>query len=93
MVGKKSSGGEEFNISAIGMGLEDKNIQDIDENLHSRQLAVYGRETTRRLFASNVLISGMQELGAEIGVCDCGSNWFCLVQVFLFMRLKMIVRG
>jgi ubiquitin-activating enzyme E1 len=40
---------------------------DIDEDLHSRQLAVYGRETMRRLFASNVLISGMQGLGAEIG--------------------------
>ncbi|XP_051130239.1 ubiquitin-activating enzyme E1 1-like [Andrographis paniculata] len=39
---------------------------EIDEDLHSRQLAVYGRETMRRLFASNVLISGMQGLGAEI---------------------------
>ncbi|PIA37529.1 hypothetical protein AQUCO_03000241v1 [Aquilegia coerulea] len=39
---------------------------DIDEDLHSRQLAVYGRETMRRLFASNILISGMQGLGAEI---------------------------
>ncbi|PKI49887.1 hypothetical protein CRG98_029725 [Punica granatum] len=38
----------------------------IDEDLHSRQLAVYGRETMRRLFASNILISGMQGLGAEI---------------------------
>ncbi|XP_076904023.1 ubiquitin-activating enzyme E1 1-like [Bidens hawaiensis] len=48
------------------MGLEDVNMQDIDEDLHSRQLAVYGRETMRRLFASNVLISGLQGLGAEI---------------------------
>ncbi|KAI4340338.1 hypothetical protein MLD38_025187 [Melastoma candidum] len=39
---------------------------DIDEDLHSRQLAVYGRETMRRLVASNVLVSGMQGLGAEI---------------------------
>ncbi|KAL8039073.1 hypothetical protein ABFX02_10G011800 [Erythranthe guttata] len=39
---------------------------EIDEDLHSRQLAVYGRETMRRLFASNILISGMQGLGAEI---------------------------
>ncbi|XP_059626436.1 ubiquitin-activating enzyme E1 1-like [Cornus florida] len=45
---------------------EDGNPQDIDEDLHSRQLAVYGRETMRRLFASNILISGMQGLGAEI---------------------------
>ncbi|XP_074586971.1 ubiquitin-activating enzyme E1 1-like [Curcuma longa] len=39
---------------------------DIDEDLHSRQLAVYGRETMRRLFSSNVLVSGLQGLGAEI---------------------------
>lgn len=39
----------------------------IDEDLHSRQLAVYGRETMKRLFASNVLVSGLQGLGAEIG--------------------------
>ncbi|XP_022034390.1 ubiquitin-activating enzyme E1 1 isoform X1 [Helianthus annuus] len=42
------------------------NQSDIDEDLHSRQLAVYGRETMRRLFASNILVSGMQGLGAEI---------------------------
>lgn len=40
---------------------------EIDEDLHSRQLAVYGRETMRRLFASSVLISGINGLGAEIG--------------------------
>jgi ubiquitin-activating enzyme E1 len=40
---------------------------EIDEDLHSRQLAVYGRETMKRLFASNVLVSGLQGLGAEIG--------------------------
>uniref|UniRef100_A0A453HS27 THIF-type NAD/FAD binding fold domain-containing protein n=1 Tax=Aegilops tauschii subsp. strangulata TaxID=200361 RepID=A0A453HS27_AEGTS len=39
---------------------------EIDEDLHSRQLAVYGRETMKRLFASNVLVSGLQGLGAEI---------------------------
>ncbi|PKA56184.1 Ubiquitin-activating enzyme E1 1 [Apostasia shenzhenica] len=38
----------------------------IDEDLHSRQLAVYGRETMKRLFASNVLVSGLNGLGAEI---------------------------
>ncbi|CAA2967353.1 ubiquitin-activating enzyme E1 1-like [Olea europaea subsp. europaea] len=41
-------------------------IGDIDEDLHSRQLAVYGRETMRRLFASNILVSGLQGLGAEV---------------------------
>ncbi|GAB4824302.1 E1 ubiquitin-activating protein, variant 3 [Ancistrocladus abbreviatus] len=50
----------------ITMVMGDGNLPDIDEDLHSRQLAVYGRETMRRLFASNVLISGMQGLGAEI---------------------------
>lgn len=49
-------------------------VQEIDEDLHSRQLAVYGRETMRRLFASNILISGMQGLGAEIGRDDVFLN-------------------
>jgi hypothetical protein len=49
------------------MALVNGNSPDIDEDLHSCQLAVYGRETMRRLFASNVLVSGMQGLGAEIG--------------------------
>ncbi|XP_057862947.2 ubiquitin-activating enzyme E1 2 isoform X1 [Cryptomeria japonica] len=39
---------------------------DIDENLHSRQLAVYGRETMQRLHGAKVLISGLQGLGAEV---------------------------
>ncbi|KAG0490532.1 hypothetical protein HPP92_007395 [Vanilla planifolia] len=43
-----------------------KKPMEIDEDLHSRQLAVYGRETMRRLFASNVLVSGLQGLGVEI---------------------------
>lgn len=51
-------------IMALGNG----NSNDIDEDLHSRQLAVYGRETMRRLFASNILVSGLQGLGAEIGM-------------------------
>ena len=45
-----------------------KTPSEIDENLHSRQLAVYGRETMKRLFGSNVLISGVNGLGAEIGL-------------------------
>ncbi|KAK1562815.1 hypothetical protein Q3G72_017558 [Acer saccharum] len=60
-----SSGGDNGTDSLI-MALGNGNSADIDEDLHSRQLAVYGRETMRRLFASNVLISGMQGLGAEI---------------------------
>ncbi|XP_043724924.1 ubiquitin-activating enzyme E1 2-like isoform X2 [Telopea speciosissima] len=70
-----SSGGENnFSNSSSGnnhvgqpnMALGDGNPPDIDEDLHSRQLAVYGRETMRRLFGSNILISGMQGLGCEI---------------------------
>jgi len=50
---------------------------EIDEDLHSRQLAVYGRETMKRLFGSNVLVSGLQGLGAEIGMS-------CLINLLLF---------
>ncbi|KAG2332948.1 hypothetical protein Bca52824_004128 [Brassica carinata] len=48
------------------MAFGNSNRNEIDEDLHSRQLAVYGRETMRRLFASDVLVSGMHGLGAEI---------------------------
>ena len=47
---------------------------DIDENLHSRQLAVYGRETMRRVFSANVLISGLNGLGVEIGKGSLHNN-------------------
>ena len=40
---------------------------DIDEDLHSRQLAVYGRESMRRMAAANVLIVGAMGLGVEVG--------------------------
>ncbi|KAL6534408.1 E1 ubiquitin-activating protein [Orobanche hederae] len=66
------AGGGNFNGSnGVGNGkapIGDGQPHEIDEDLHSRQLAVYGRETMRRLFASNVLISGMRGLGVEIGV-------------------------
>ncbi|MBA0825342.1 hypothetical protein Goarm_021940 [Gossypium armourianum] len=61
---RNSSGSSSVVEPAMAPG--DSNHNDIDEDLHSRQLAVYGRETMRRLFASNVLVSGMQGLGAEI---------------------------
>ncbi|KAL9425937.1 hypothetical protein AB3S75_032831 [Citrus x aurantiifolia] len=66
---EKSAASDSNNSNGAGssiMGLGNGNPSDIDEDLHSRQLAVYGRETMRRLFASNILISGMQGLGAEI---------------------------
>lgn len=64
-----SSGSGGFRVvQQLDMAFGNSNRQEIDEDLHSRQLAVYGRETMRRLFASNVLISGMHGLGAEIGM-------------------------
>ena len=48
-------------VSKAGDGLV------IDEDLHSRQLAVYGRESMRRMAASNVLIVGALGLGVEVG--------------------------
>lgn len=60
-------GGNEPRLNMTSFGNNNSNNHEIDEDLHSRQLAVYGRETMRKLFASNVLISGMQGLGVEIG--------------------------
>ncbi|KAL1196930.1 Ubiquitin-activating enzyme E1 2 [Cardamine amara subsp. amara] len=66
-IGLKSNiGGNESRLNMAAFGNNNSNNHEIDEDLHSRQLAVYGRETMRRLFASNVLISGMQGLGVEI---------------------------
>ncbi|KAH7624317.1 hypothetical protein Ndes2526B_g00502 [Nannochloris sp. 'desiccata'] len=39
---------------------------EIDEDLHSRQLAVYGKESMRRMATANVLIIGLNGLGCEI---------------------------
>lgn len=65
--GDVSANGNATNVRTGGISPVDlRNLSDIDEDLHSRQLAVYGRETMRRLFAANVLISGLQGLGAEI---------------------------
>ncbi|KAH0739914.1 hypothetical protein KY290_038619 [Solanum tuberosum] len=65
--GDVSANGNATNGRTGGISPVDlRNLSDIDEDLHSRQLAVYGRETMRKLFAANVLISGLQGLGAEI---------------------------
>ena len=37
----------------------------------SRQLAVYGRETMRRLAGARVLVVGANGLGVEVGACPC----------------------
>ncbi|GMP49014.1 hypothetical protein CsSME_00016153 [Camellia sinensis var. sinensis] len=67
VIGSSSSNLSSASIRVLpDMAFGNGNPMDIDEDLHSRQLAVYGRETMRRLFASNVLVSGMQGLGVEI---------------------------
>jgi hypothetical protein len=45
----------------------------IDEDLHSRQLAVYGRESMSRMANANVLILGMKGLGVEVGASPAWS--------------------
>lgn len=44
-----------------------QHTMQIDEDLHSRQLAVYGRASMRRMAASDILICGARGLGVEIG--------------------------
>lgn len=68
IIGSSNSGNHSGSSGVVEMAFGNGNSTDIDEDLHSRQLAVYGRETMRRLFASNILVSGMQGLGAEIGM-------------------------
>ena len=46
--------------------MSNTNENKIDEDLHSRQLAVYGRESFRKLVGAKVLISGLNGLGAEV---------------------------
>ena len=46
--------------------MSNTNEKKIDEDLHSRQLAVYGRESFRKLVGAKVLISGLNGLGAEV---------------------------
>lgn len=49
-------------------GSADGGNVEIDENLHSRQLAVYGREVMRRMAGASVLVSGANGVGVEIGM-------------------------
>ena len=95
VVEQEQEQGEEIPI----MGLGNPNSQDIDEDLHSRQLAVYGRETMRRLFASNVLVSGLQGLGAEIGIYLLFKSliifelWLILILIFFFCLFISLFGG
>lgn len=40
---------------------------ELDEDLHSRQIAVYGRESMHRMAAARTLVLGMNGLGVEVG--------------------------
>lgn len=80
---KIEEGNKVFNLSGNTM-----EKMDIDEDLHSRQLAVYGRETMRKLFQSNVLVSGINGLGAEVGKIQIRSLFFYLLFYYL---LRFIV--
>ena len=42
-------------------------VVELDEDLHSRQLAVYGREAMRRMVGASILVSGLRGLGVEVG--------------------------
>ena len=44
----------------------EEDIPVIDEDMQSRQMAVYGRESMQKLRKASVLISGLNGLGAEI---------------------------
>lgn len=39
----------------------------IDEDLHSRQLAVYGKESMKRMANADIVILGLKGLGVEVG--------------------------
>lgn len=46
----------------------------IDEDLHSRQLAVYGRGAMKRMAGATVLVCGLGGLGVEVGESEDGSG-------------------
>jgi hypothetical protein len=63
------SSAKRFRSDTEKMGKQEPSagLVEIDEDLHSRQLAVYGRDTMRRLFGASVLIQGLKGLGVEVG--------------------------
>eukprot|EP00339_Tiarina_fusa_P025896 CAMPEP_0117023782 /NCGR_PEP_ID=MMETSP0472-20121206/17722_1 /TAXON_ID=693140 ORGANISM="Tiarina fusus, Strain LIS" /NCGR_SAMPLE_ID=MMETSP0472 /ASSEMBLY_ACC=CAM_ASM_000603 /LENGTH=1260 /DNA_ID=CAMNT_0004730015 /DNA_START=189 /DNA_END=3971 /DNA_ORIENTATION=- len=57
---------EQRPISSVSLSDIINRMQGINEDLQSRALAVYGRGAMKKLFATKVLISGINGLGAEI---------------------------
>jgi len=58
--------GETLPVSSVTLSDIVNRMQGINEDLQSRALAVYGRGAMKKLFATKVLISGLNGLGAEI---------------------------
>jgi ubiquitin-activating enzyme E1 len=58
---------KKLKVSNREVVIEQKTMQ-LDEDLHSRQLAVYGRASMRRMAASDILICGLLGLGVETGI-------------------------
>lgn len=59
---------------ATPMNVDSEAGVNIDEDLHSRQLAVYGKESMKRMANASVLIVGVKGLGVEVGAkpaCWC----------------------
>ena len=91
---KKTRAGEgEVEEGGDAAAMAGGKLTEIDEDLHSRQLAVYGRETMRRLFGSNVLVSGLQGLGAEIGTCSSSRDGSTLFSFFFYIVLPCSICG
>jgi len=64
----------------------------IDEDLQSRQLAVYGKESMKKLAYAKVLISGLNGLGAEI-VWISITFYYFILSLFAFtiiLNIKLI---
>ncbi|GKD62626.1 ubiquitin-activating enzyme E1 1-like protein isoform X2, partial [Tanacetum coccineum] len=61
------------------MGLEDVNMQDIDEDLHSRQLAVYGPRRLGAEIAKNLILAGVKSVTlhdeGSVELWDLSSNF------------------
>eukprot|EP01025_Chloroclados_australasicus_P042611 TRINITY_DN4529_c0_g2_i1.p1 TRINITY_DN4529_c0_g2~~TRINITY_DN4529_c0_g2_i1.p1 ORF type:complete len:1048 (-),score=190.46 TRINITY_DN4529_c0_g2_i1:257-3400(-) len=52
--------------SAVNKDIQNGSVVNIDEDLHSRQLAVYGKESMRKMANANILICGLKGVGVEI---------------------------
>lgn len=68
---------------ATPMNVDSEAGVKIDEDLHSRQLAVYGKESMKRMANASVLIVGVKGLGVEVGAKKPGHR--CCDRPWRFM--------